>query len=48
MKGGHLSFLTSELWKRYIRTSKWLHPNVENVISELRKRYIRTEIRVNL
>ena len=41
--------IVSELWKRYIRTSKTLHPNFEklypifeNAISELSKRYIRT------
>ena len=42
IKGPFVIFLTSELWKRYIRTLKTLYPNFENVISELWKRYTRT------
>ena len=31
----HKAEITSELWKRYIRTLKTIYPNFENVTSEL-------------
>ena len=39
--GGGNQNVISELWKRYIRTLKMLHPNFGNVIFELWKCYIR-------